>query len=255
MHCCINTLAYVHAISWKRTNLSIGNLTTKICYFSMFGTIIFTFCSVHIQFHNDLFPSLACDATSFFLRMEAAHCMWTFVPYETLAVHRQWMYVCVCVRRFSFEIHPFGTMGTSMPWPCSFLLSLAKRSLIYFYSILFGKFVSCAPFVYRRKIRQLLLLLIPSSSSSSSSFSILLAVLCVRFLFTPGLFFLLFATFRSVHKKIVVQLCNQHAREPYTQQLIAVWKKRISNAKRLREYTLCWHTDTHSPREERERKT
>ena len=78
---------------------------------------------------------------------------------------------------------------------------------------------------------------------------------CVCDSFSRQDFFLLFATFRSVHKKIVVQLCNQHASEPYTQQLIAVWKKRISNAKRLREYTavscLCWHTDTLTSRKEK----
>lgn len=66
VHYCMNMLAYVHAISWKRTNLSIGNLTTKICYFSMFGTIIFTFCSVHIQFHKDLFFWLVMRLLSFY---------------------------------------------------------------------------------------------------------------------------------------------------------------------------------------------
>lgn len=159
---------------------------------------------------------------SFFLRIEAAHCMGTFVPYETLAVHRQWM--CVCVfEDFSFEIHPLGTMGTSMPWPCSFLLSLAKCSLIYFYScpILFGKFVSCVC-VFCKRTQDSATIVAVDFFFFVFLFNSLCRFVCAIPFHARISFSLLFATFRSVHKKIVVQLCNQHAREPYTQQLIAV---------------------------------
>lgn len=76
----INTLAYAHAIIYfektKKQKISASAmLTTKICYISTFGTIIFTFTFADIHnFINDFF--LFDFSQWFFFLLLSAICFW-----------------------------------------------------------------------------------------------------------------------------------------------------------------------------------
>lgn len=112
----INTLAYAqaHAIYFEKTKTNISasaTLTTKICYISTFGTIIFTFSFADIQnFINDffLFDFSLWFFFSFLLcvfwKEKKSNSMRTFQPYGNFTMNGY-------IRRFSFEIYHLVQWG------------------------------------------------------------------------------------------------------------------------------------------------